>query len=165
MERNVSHMGLKEKLAAIEKLKAEGSVSDSQYANLLKIALEEVENVPDQKQADAPDLPPRVVENSAAQRKLPEGALKIIAATVAAFVVVFVGIRVFGSSDPIESKEYKELLSKKSDLVSKKSELNAQKSQLESQLGAFEGNQVAIEDYERRIKKWNDVISAIGSIG
>ena len=158
-------MGLIEKLAAIEKLKAEGSITESQYVNLVKIALEEVESVPDQKQADVPNLPPPVSENSVVERKLPEGAAKKVAAVVAALVVVFVGIRVFGSSDPIESKEYKELLSMKSDLVSKKTELNAKKILLESKLDAFEGNQVAIEDYERRIKYWNDVISAIRSIG
>lgn len=157
-------MGIGEKLAAIEKLKAEGSITESQYVNLVKIALEEVESVPDQKQADVPDLPPSVSENSVVERKLPEGSAKKIAPILAALVVVFVGIRVFGSSDPIESKEYKELLSKKSDLVSKRSELNAKKNELDSKLGAFEDNQAAIEDYERRIKYWNDVISAIRSI-
>lgn len=158
-------MGLNEKLAAIEKLKAEGSISESQYKNLVMIALEEVENIPDQKQADVPDLPPPLLENSAVERKLPEGVAKKIVGTVAAFAIIFVGIRVFGSSDPIESKEYKELFSKKSDLISKRSELNAKKNELDLKLGAFEGNQAAIEDYERRIRKWNDVISAIRSIG
>jgi len=158
-------MGIREKLAAIEKLKAEGSITESQYVNLVKIALEEVESVPDQKQASAPDLPPPVAEVVAVEKKLPEGAVKKIAAVVAASVVIFFAVRVLGSSDPIESKEYKELLSKKSSLISKKSELNIKKSALQSKVDGFEDIQFEIEDYEGKINRWEETISAVRSNG
>lgn len=67
-------------------------------------------------------------------------------------VAVLLGTR---PGDPLESKEYKELQTKKGELESKRSSLNAE-------IQLLPDVTAELSDYEDRVERWNSVFEVIG---
>jgi hypothetical protein len=110
-------MDISKKLAELARLKAEGHLSDESFESLTQLAIKEALENPD---ASATD---KTQPKSLWMKIGPTKALLGFSILVIA-VVVFAVLN-SGPSDPVESKQYKKLLDKKSELLGKIAELEA----------------------------------------
>ena len=127
-----------ERREQLEQLRAEGRITEQEFANLIQAS----ESVTASHESQSE---PVVKKAWASPKKL-----LLLGSTVLLVVVVVLLAR---PGDPLESKEYKELLDKKSALETKKSNL-------ETTLQKFRDASAIsdeISDYERRVANWDAV--------
>jgi hypothetical protein len=127
-----------ERREQLEQLRAEGRITEQEFANLIQAS----ESVTASQESQSETLVKRTLVS-------PKKLLLLGSAVLLVVVVVLLA----RPGNPLESKEYKELLDKKSALETKKSNLEAtlQKFQDASEISA------EISDYERRVADWNAV--------
>ena len=138
----------KERLAEIEKLKAESRISEDEYKLLVSLA--QKENSAAENSLTAPLA---TSEDKSSSQSLRTGliAVGVIVLAVVAFKFLIPG-------DPIKSNDYKNLVKQKAELISKKTDL-------EAQLLANPSVQPEIEDYVIKVERWKDVLSQIEGLG
>lgn len=141
-------MDINERLAELEKLKAESRISEDEYKLLVSLA--QKENSPAENSLTAP-LASSEDKPSSLSVRTGLIALGVIVLAAVAFKVLIPG-------DPIKSNDYKNLVKQKSELISKKTEL-------EAQLMAIPSVQPEIEDYVIKVERWKDVLSQIEGLG
>jgi cell division protein FtsB len=123
----------------LEQLRAEGRITEQEFANLIQAS----ESVTASQESQSE---PVVNKTLVSPKKL------LLIGSAVLFVVVVVLLARPGN--PLESKEYKELLDKKT-------ALETEISSLESQLQSFPDVSEEIADYEKRVEKWGEVFTAI----
>ena len=127
-----------ERRKQLEQLRVEGRITEQEFTNLIQAS--ESVTASEESQSE-----PEVKKTLVSPKKM-----LILGSAVLLVVVVVLLAR---PGDPLESKEYKELLDKKSSL-------EAKKSNLETTLQSFrDASEISVEisDYERRLVNWNAV--------
>ena len=127
-----------ERRKQLEQLRVEGRITEQEFTNLIQAS--ESGTASEESQSE-----PEVKKTLVSPKKM-----LILGSAVLLVVVVVLLAR---PGDPLESKEYKELLDKKSSL-------EAKKSNLETTLQSFrDASEISVEisDYERRLVNWNAV--------
>lgn len=121
-----------ERREQLEQLRAEGRITEQEFANLIHAS----ESVPASQESQSEPL---IIKTQVSPKKM-----LILGSAVLLVVVVVLLTR---PGNPLESKEYKELLDKKT-------ALETQKSSLESQIQSLPDVSAEIADYERRVVNW-----------
>ena len=121
-----------ERREQLEQLRAEGRITEQEFANLIHAS----ESVTASQESQSEPL---IIKTQVSPKKM-----LILGSAVLLVVVVVLLTR---PGNPLESKEYKELLDKKT-------ALETQKSSLESQIQSLPDVSAEIADYERRVVNW-----------
>lgn len=129
-----------ERREQLEQLRAEGRITEQEFANLIQAS----ESVTASQESQSE---PVVKKAWASPKKL-----LLLGSAVLLVVVVVLLAR---PGDPLESKEYKELLDKKS-------ALETEISSLESQIQSLPDVSAEIADYESSVEKLNSALRRIG---
>ena len=141
-------MDLTERLAELNSLKAESRISEDEYKLLVSLAQKEnqaTENL--------------VVTPGAFSEERPS-AMTVKSGLVAVGVIILavVAFRFLQPGDPIESKEYK-------DLITQKAELNTKKTELETQIAAVPDVQSEIDESAIKVERWKEALTQIEGLG
>ena len=137
-----------ERLAELNSLKAESRISEDEYTLLVSLAQKEsqaTENSVEKAVAFSGDKPSSMTVKSG-----------LIA--VGVIVLAVVGFRILQPGDPIESKEYKDLITQKAELITKKTEL-------ETQIAAVPDVQAEIDESAIRVERWKEALTQIEGLG
>ena len=142
-------MDLNERLIELAKMKADGLLSDQEFATLTDLA----KNQSSEKAFDTPSSNPTTTESPFyLQKKF------LVGSSVALIVVVGFVLMQGRSDDPLQSKEYKKLLDIKSERTAKQQEL-------EAMLTATPDKTEELEIATARVERWKDAFVMINESG
>jgi hypothetical protein len=143
-------MDISKRLAELARMKAEGHLSDESFESLTKLAIEEAIENPSASTA---------IQASRGTLWTRIGPTKVIFG----FLALVVAIMTFtllnsGPSDPVESKQYKKLLDKKSELL-------GQIAELEAVLSETPDLSASLTQKEIDVAAWTDALIRINEMG
>lgn len=153
----IRNMKLPERIAELEGMKSSGAISQQEFDVLVSLA---------QTQTSESAGPSAVVleQNNSiqaqAEPKKSSSTFSIKKGLIvsAALVILVLAFKSTQQSEPKDSKEYKELLQKKTELLAKKTEL-------ESKTGDADLLQYDVDDLTSRVERWKQRINDVNSLG
>lgn len=146
-------MGLAEQIAELTERLNRGQITESEYSSLVQDATRHASTG----SSDSDVVPETSGTSSVSTATSTISPKKLLAGIVILFLV-FVGFRVTRPGNPVESKEYKELLQRKSSLESSKSDL-------EKRLKDSESVQQEVDKYRGLVADWKAAIEEINGLG
>ena len=160
----VKEMELSERIAELEALKSSGQISQQEFDVLVSLA--QTQN------AKSVEQPPVLLEESGSENTQTESerASSIFSPkkgliVFAAIVLLAFAFKSTQQSDPKESKEYKQLLKRKTELLATKTERLLTKTDLEGKIGDVDELQTDVNMYIDGVERWKQRISDVNSLG
>ena len=143
-------MDISKRLAELARMKAEGHLSDESFESLTKLAIQEAIENPSASTSD--EASRKTIWTKIGPTKAILGFLTLVVAVVAFSVLNS------EPSDPVESKQYKKLLDKKTELLGKIAEL-------EAVLSETPDLSPSLTQKEIDVAAWTDALNQINGLG
>ena len=150
-------MDISSRIAELEALRSLGKISQQEFEVLLELAQNQNSSANTQNFVQA-EKEPTEISSSETEIQTASFSPKRILIAIGLIVLLVLFFRVTRQGDPIESKQYKELLKQKASLLDTKSDL-------EGQTGDADDLQAEIDDYTQKVEGWKLRISDVNSLG
>lgn len=157
-------MKLSERIAELEAMKSGGQISQQEFEVLVSLA--QTQNAEPMGQS-----PVLLEQNDSknAQSK-PKGSSSTFSPKKGLIVFAVIVLLAFAfkstqQGDPKDSKEFKQLLQRKTELLAKKAEHLLTKTDLEGKIGDVDKLQADVNEYTDGVERWKQRISDVNSLG